>query len=145
MCVHFLSLVRYGGTKLERARELFEQATLKCPPDAAAEIFLKYAKLEEEHGLVRRAMAVYDRATKAVAETQRLALFRLYIKKAESFFGVTRTREIHEQAIKTLPDLDAQVQRRDLLARLRPARMFCSQACPPFSPLSNSLHFPRAP
>jgi hypothetical protein len=28
--------------------------------------FLLYAKLEEEHGLARHAMAVYDRATKAV-------------------------------------------------------------------------------
>ena len=55
---------RYGGTKLERARELFEQATAKVPSDCAAELFLKYARLEEEHGLVRHAMAVYDRATK---------------------------------------------------------------------------------
>lgn len=36
-----------------------------------AAIFLLYAKLEEEHGLARHAMAVYDRATKAVlAEEQ---------------------------------------------------------------------------
>ena len=35
-------------------------------------------------------------------------MYRLYIKKAESFYGVTRTREIHEQAIKVLCDKDAQ-------------------------------------
>ena len=29
-------------------------------------IFLLYAKLEEEHGLARHAMAVYDRSTQAV-------------------------------------------------------------------------------
>jgi len=29
-------------------------------------IYLLYAKLEEEHGLARHAMGVYDRATKAV-------------------------------------------------------------------------------
>ena len=29
-------------------------------------IYLLYAKLEEEYGLARHAMAVYDRATKAV-------------------------------------------------------------------------------
>jgi hypothetical protein len=29
-------------------------------------IFLLYAKLEEEYGLARHAMAVYDRATQAV-------------------------------------------------------------------------------
>ena len=32
----------------------------------AAELYLKYAKLEEDHGLVRHAMAIYDRATKVL-------------------------------------------------------------------------------
>jgi len=31
-----------------------------------------YAKLEEDHGLARRAMAVYDRATRAVQADQQL-------------------------------------------------------------------------
>ena len=57
-------LERYGGTKLERARELFEQAVSRVPEKDAAELFLKYSKLEENYGLVRHAMAVYDRATK---------------------------------------------------------------------------------
>ena len=34
------------------------------------DIYLLYAKLEEEHGLSRHAMAVYDRATKAVPTEQ---------------------------------------------------------------------------
>jgi len=34
-------------------------------------------------------------------------MFTLYIKKAEKFFGLPRTREIHERAIQTLPDDDA--------------------------------------
>jgi hypothetical protein len=60
-----LRVARYGGSKLERSRELFEQALAsKVPPPHAAELYLKYAKLEEDHGLVRHAMAVYDRATK---------------------------------------------------------------------------------
>ncbi len=37
-----------------------------------SEVFLLYAKLEEEHGLARHAMAVYDRATKAVPADQQL-------------------------------------------------------------------------
>jgi pre-mRNA-splicing factor SYF1 len=60
---------RYGGSKLERARELFEQATSKVPKDHAADLYLKFAKLEEEHGLVRHAMAIYDRATKVSTQT----------------------------------------------------------------------------
>lgn len=39
--------------------------------------------------------------------------YRLYIKKAESFYGVTRTREIHEAAIKALSDKDAQTMALD--------------------------------
>lgn len=37
-----------------------------------ADIFLLYAKLEEGHGLARHAMAVYDRATKAVPADQQI-------------------------------------------------------------------------
>jgi pre-mRNA-splicing factor SYF1 len=42
---------------------------------------VQYAKLEEEFGLVRHAMAVYDRAAKAVPEDKRYDMFLLYIKK----------------------------------------------------------------
>ncbi len=38
----------------------------------AVAIYLLYAKLEEEHGLARRAMSVYDRATRAVQADQQL-------------------------------------------------------------------------
>ncbi len=55
-----------GGSKLERARDLFEQCLEDCPEKFAKALYLLYAKLEEEHGLARHAMGVYDRATKAV-------------------------------------------------------------------------------
>ena len=35
-------------------------------------LYLLYAKLEEEHGLSRHAMAIYDRATKAVPAEEQL-------------------------------------------------------------------------
>jgi pre-mRNA-splicing factor SYF1 len=57
---------RYGGTKLERTRDLFEQALEKCPDKFCKPLFLMFAQLEEEHGLAKRAMAIYDRATRAV-------------------------------------------------------------------------------
>ena len=53
---------------MERARDLFEQALDKCPEQFAKSLFLLYAKLEEEHGLKRHAMAVYNRATELVAK-----------------------------------------------------------------------------
>jgi pre-mRNA-splicing factor SYF1 len=62
--IKFIS--RYGNKKLERARDLFEQAIDGCPAKYAKHLYLLYAKLEEDYGLARRAMSVYDRATKAV-------------------------------------------------------------------------------
>ena len=57
-----------GGSKLERARDLFEQALEKCPPKSCKPIFLLYAQLEEEHGLAKRAMTIYDRATQVIED-----------------------------------------------------------------------------
>ena len=45
---------RYGGTKLERSRDLYEQALRKAPAADAATLLVDYAKLEEAHGLGRR-------------------------------------------------------------------------------------------
>lgn len=97
---------RYGGSKLERLRDIFEQAVAKVPVEHAVEFFIKYAKAEEQFGLARHAMAVYDRATKVVAEDKRIDMYRLYIKKTEEFFGVTKTRAIYERALNELPDDD---------------------------------------
>lgn len=60
-----------GGTKLERTRDLFEQALEKCPDKFCKPLFLMFAQLEEEHGLAKRAMAIYDRATRAVKAEDR--------------------------------------------------------------------------
>ena len=49
-------------------------------------------------------MAIYDRATKAVAEAEKEDMYRLYIRKVEANFGVTRTRAVYERAIKELND-----------------------------------------
>ncbi|GJN94630.1 hypothetical protein Rhopal_007713-T1 [Rhodotorula paludigena] len=95
---------RYGGSKLERARDLFEQALETCPPKYCKPIFLLYGQLEEEHGLAKRAMAVYDRATRAVEPKDRMEIFTYYIARATSSFGLPATRPIYERAIEQLPD-----------------------------------------
>jgi pre-mRNA-splicing factor SYF1 len=51
-----------------------------------------YANLEEEYGLARRAMQIYDRATRTVPEEDKFAMFSLYILRAAEFFGITKTR-----------------------------------------------------
>ncbi|XP_050227941.1 uncharacterized protein LOC126677396 [Mercurialis annua] len=98
---------RYGKTKLERARELFEHAISMAPADAVKPLYLEYAKLEEDCGLAKRAMQVYDQSTKAVPNNEKLGMYEIYIARAAEIFGVPKTREIYEQAIEAgLPDKD---------------------------------------
>mmetsp|Transcript_8016 Transcript_8016/g.17347 ORF Transcript_8016/g.17347 Transcript_8016/m.17347 type:complete len:963 (+) Transcript_8016:185-3073(+) len=96
-------VARYGGRKLERARDLFEQAAEKVPPKFARRLHMLYARLEEEHGLARHALAIYNRATKAVEEKDMFEMYSILVRKTAELFGQTRTREIYEQAIENLP------------------------------------------
>lgn len=107
---------RYGGTKLERARDLFETCLRECPPENARPFYEAYARLEEAHGLARRAMDVYERALKAVPKEhgERGKIADLYLSRAAASFGVAKVREVYESAIEAKPphDLpDADVRR----------------------------------
>lgn len=133
-------LRRYEGKKLERARDLFEQCLENCPPKFAKSIYLLYAKLEEEHGLARHAMSVYDRATRAVLPEEQFEMFNIYIKKAAEIYGVTHTRQIYQQAIDVLQDDQARqmcLKFADLerklgeIDRSRSIYAHCSQMCDP--------------
>ncbi|KAF4452856.1 hypothetical protein F53441_4358 [Fusarium austroafricanum] len=92
---------------IERLRDLFEQAVEDCPPKFAKTIYLMYGNLEEERGLARHAMRIYERATRAVADEDRADMFNFYITKSASNFGLTSTRPIYERAITALPDVEA--------------------------------------
>ncbi|KAL9624089.1 MAG: hypothetical protein Q9160_001611 [Pyrenula sp. 1 TL-2023] len=92
---------------IERLRDLFEQAVEGCPPQFAKTIYLMYGNLEEERGLARHAMRIYERATRAVSDTDRLDMFEFYITKSASNFGLTSSRPIYERAIAALPDREA--------------------------------------
>ncbi|KAK7538390.1 pre-mRNA-splicing factor syf1 [Phyllosticta citribraziliensis] len=92
---------------IERLRDLFEQALEDCPPKFAKTLYLMYGALEEERGLARHAMRIYERATRAVADEDRLEMFNFYITKSASNFGLTSTRPIYERAISALPDHEA--------------------------------------
>jgi pre-mRNA-splicing factor SYF1 len=104
-------ITRYGqGTghhrKLERIRDLFEQALKTLPPSAieTKKLYLLYAKYEEDQGLARRAMDIYKRACEAIAPAERYELYIIYLARCAHRFGLARTREIYELAIKNLPD-----------------------------------------
>ena len=92
---------------MERLRDLFEQALESCPPRFAKPLYLMYGHLEEERGLARHAMRIYERATRAVSDEDRFEMFSFYITKTTSNFGLTSTRPIYERAIATLPDREA--------------------------------------
>lgn len=92
---------------IERLRDLFEQAVENVPPRFAKPIYLMYGELEEERGLARSAMRIYDRATRAVSDEDRSSMYSFYIMKAASNFGLTSTRPIYERAIAALPDKEA--------------------------------------
>ncbi|KXX83254.1 Pre-mRNA-splicing factor syf1 [Madurella mycetomatis] len=92
---------------IERLRDLFEQAVEHCPPKFAKVIYLMYGNLEEERGLARHAMRIYERATRAVSDEDRADMFNFYITKSASNFGLPSTRPIYERAIAALPDNEA--------------------------------------
>ncbi|KAG2366857.1 hypothetical protein BDR07DRAFT_1395281 [Suillus spraguei] len=95
---------RYGGSKLERARDLFEQALEKCPPKSCKPLFLMYGQLEEDYGLAKRAMSIYERATQVVADENKFEMYTIYIAKATANYGLPATRPIFERALEVLPD-----------------------------------------
>ncbi|GFH20268.1 uncharacterized protein HaLaN_17360, partial [Haematococcus lacustris] len=121
---HFVE--RYGGKKLERARDLFEHALSMAPAEEAKPLYLEFALLEERHGLAKHAMEVYERAVKAVPKTQRLAILDLYLAKASEFFGIGKVREIYESAIEMEPPYDL-------------ADVDCRQMCMRYAELERKL------
>lgn len=133
-------LQRYGGTKLERARDLFEQCLGECPPESAMKFYFLYAQLEEQHGLVKHAMSIYDRATTSVDRKSQMQVFNVYIKRASELLGLIHTRPIYEKAVEILPDdqaremclrfADLEVKLQDI-DRARAIYSHCSQMCDP--------------
>ena len=75
------------------------QCLEKCPPSYAKNLYLLYAKMEEEHGLARHAMQVYSRATKAVPPEEKLAIYNIYLQHAQQIYGITKTREIYQVCV----------------------------------------------
>ncbi len=74
---------------------MFFSYTYQAPVDAVKPLCLQYAKLEEEYGLAKQAMKVYDQASKAAANNEKLSMYEIYIARAAETFGVPKTREIY--------------------------------------------------
>ncbi|GMF25866.1 unnamed protein product [Phytophthora lilii] len=95
---------RYAGTKMERTRDLFEQAIRAAPTKSVRGFYKKFAEFEEQHGMLRNVMTIYERASDAVPDDDKLAIYDKYIKKAQKFFGVAKVRDVYQRGITKLPD-----------------------------------------
>merc|ERR1712226_1676781 len=133
-------LARYEGKKLERTRDLFEQCIDGIPNEFAKNIYLLYAKMEEDYGMSRHSMAILDRATLAVKPDEQFEVFEIYLKKASDYFGITHCREIYEKAIDVLTDDGSKVMclrfaeletKLGEVDRARAIYAHCSQMCDP--------------
>ena len=92
---------RYGGSKLERTRDLYEQALAAFPPAEAKALYLAFAAVEEQHGLARHAMDIYARCANAVpGAADKLAVYELYVQHAMDAFGVPKVRSIYDTAVE---------------------------------------------
>ena len=100
---------RYGGTKLERTRDLYEQALTAFPPAEAKALYLAFAAVEQQHGLARHAMDIYARCAVAVpGVADKLEVYELYAQQAMDAFGVPKVRSIYDSAIEQ-EDLPSEV------------------------------------
>jgi len=100
-------LNRYKGTKVERARDLFERCQQACPSEDCAEFFIMNGAFEEEHGLVKRALSVYQQMCDKVPKAEKLTAYKLWIAKTTKYLGKTATRDIYQQALDQLDDAAA--------------------------------------
>jgi pre-mRNA-splicing factor SYF1 len=100
-------IARHAAARLERVRDLFDQALASCPPKYAKHFYLMLLAVEERHGLARSALRVLEAAVKAVPFEDKLAMYQLHLKKTVSSLGVIAARPIYESAIAALPLYDA--------------------------------------
>lgn len=137
---------RFGSRKLERSRDLFEEAIRSAPTSKKGGhvyphpqvrvLYLMYADMEEQNSLARHALKIFARAARAVQEEDRPDMYRLYIVKLATMFGVTKTRPVYEEALLSLkkPEevIDFAVRYAAMETRLGEidrARGIYSQAC----------------
>jgi pre-mRNA-splicing factor SYF1 len=91
---------QWGEKKLERVRELFEEALIGCPAQYLHSIYLLYGDAEERFGLGRSAIKIYQRAALAGADGDRkVELFKFAINKAKKLQGLIACRPVFEEAI----------------------------------------------
>lgn len=92
--------------KLERIRDLFEQALVGCPEKHLKPIYLMMAAFEESFGLSsgRNALRVLERACTSAPPEDKLELYKLFLQKTIALSGLVSARPVYEAAL-TAPGL----------------------------------------
>ncbi|KAG5439721.1 hypothetical protein PCANB_000003 [Pneumocystis canis] len=91
---------RFGGTKNERTRDLFEQSLKGCPSTMCKSIFLMYGDFEEKYGLTKHAMSLYHQATEMVSEEDRADMYKYYIAKMRMNYAVLPDKDAKDMCLK---------------------------------------------
>ena len=121
---------------------MFEQALVSCPANLSQNLYIAYAQFEENYGLLRHALSIFERGTEAVDIKDKFKIYTIYIELISSRFGLQKTREIYEKALHQLPDKDAREmgityaqmeQKLGEVDRSRAIFAYTSQLCDPRS------------
>ncbi|KJA13548.1 hypothetical protein HYPSUDRAFT_209452 [Hypholoma sublateritium FD-334 SS-4] len=89
-----------GGSKPGTCPRLIRASYGKYPPGSCKYLFLVYAQIEEDDGLAKRSMTIYERATHVASGEDKFEMFAIYIAKATANFGLPATRPIYEHALE---------------------------------------------
>ena len=91
---------KYGKTKLERARDLFEQVLLICPKEKIRIFYLMYVRLEERFGLGNHVIEIFEKAVRDVPITQKPEVFLMFMQRVLDFYGIVKMRNLFEQGFE---------------------------------------------
>ncbi len=87
--------------RLERLRDLFEQALKGCPEKHLKPIYLLLVDVEEKYGIGRASLKVLERACEAVPPADKPELYRMLLKKTVQASGLISARPVYEAALRS--------------------------------------------
>jgi pre-mRNA-splicing factor SYF1 len=95
---------RFGKTKLERARDLFEQVLSTCPKDKIKVFYMMYAQLEEKFGLGNHVIEIFEKAIRDVPTSNVPEVFLTYMQKVNEFYGIIKMRNLFELGFEVIQE-----------------------------------------
>eukprot|EP00835_Amoeboradix_gromovi_P003781 NODE_263_length_12530_cov_0.434881.p2 type:complete len:665 gc:universal NODE_263_length_12530_cov_0.434881:4206-2212(-) len=94
----------YKESKVERIRHCFDQCISLVEKGKVLKFINWYAMYELEYGTVRKAINVYKLGATLVNKSDKLNLYREFIKKTRQYYDADSTRQAYTTAIEDLLD-----------------------------------------